>query len=362
MTASPRLFFLALGLGCAPLLAACSGGAAAPSATPKAPTATPTPTTQNIAKATGTLHIKFSHIKEHLSASARKGAGGPRRTPKFVDPAVGSYLEIASWGSCQQYTMGIFNFNTVTIVPVAPNQPDGSQVASVPIVADGCSTNVYVYEVNEGDQSPPTTFPTYTNVEADSGGDLLAYGEGTIPSATSAGTTVGVTVTMSIAPYQLGMAFAPTLGDAAGTPDGTDSDSPSTFSLDNYTYAPTSDGWAYGYAVAGDLAQSIDSCYFGTDPVGAGGMPTIALVQQTSSGTSRIGQVASGAWVLYYDGSNAVEAEFSTTVGPFPTDGPYAPGYTGLPYYTQATPIISTAQQTTGWVNFVCNSYCTDDP
>jgi hypothetical protein len=80
-------------------------------------------------------------------------------------------------------------------------------------------------------------------------------------------------------------------------------------------------------------------------------MPTINIAYQQSEnaaegGNSRVGTTQSGALYVYADNSfDSVTAEFSTTVAPFPQDGPYAPTQYWL------NPVLP-GETTTGWAYF----------
>jgi hypothetical protein len=341
-------------------LAACSGGGAAPTATPKAPTATPTPTTQNVAKASGTLTIKFSHIKEHLVAGKSKnGTVTGRRSPKFIDPQ-GTFLVVASYGVCSQTTLGIYSPSTLTWVPISSQnaQPDGTQVATVPIVADGCSTIVYAYEVNDATEPSPLVFPSYPNGTS---GDILAFGEGLTSGSPQAGSSGNaVSITMEVAPYALGFSYAPQNGSSATTLGGPNASDAATFDLENYGNSSSqydSDGSAY--VVAGDYDMAVDDCYFNVGSPGTGSsssMPAITLAEQYSDngGQSKIDQLPNGAWVYYADAdNNDVFANFTSGIGAFPTDGPYSSANVPNP----AAPIF-TAQNFSGWVDIYCSGNC----
>jgi hypothetical protein len=363
--ASARSLRLALAIGCALMFAGCGmGGGTTPAPANKSLAST------KVVKGTGTLTIKFpKHLVHLTSANLRHGAGASRRvasqivggvrstaakrSPKFVDPN-GTFLEISSFGSCDYSSLGIFNWPTgVTFVPIAPNNLDGSETVTVPIVSDsdGCPTNVYVYEVGDGDQdtSPaeyPSSAPTYS--------DVISYGEGVTSGGVTVGTTnpTPLTITLQIAPAMLAITEDEVTGDEGqGEFLGSSSDGATEWEIDPINYSSSDDEYAYAFVLAADYLQSSDNCYFyPPGAAGSGGMPSISIAFQQSDndGTSRVGTVQSGAVVYYADYSedpDGVVAEFSSTVAPFPQDGPYTPSYDWL------SPVLS-GETTTGWAYF----------
>ena len=361
MIASARSLRLALAVGCALTFVACGtgGGVTPPPANKFLPST-------KVVKGTGTLTIKFPKHLVHITSSvaARHAARASRRvastivgsvrstaakrSPKFVDPN-GTFLEVSSFGSCDDSSLGIFNFPSgVTFVPIAPNNLDGSETVTVPIVSDsqGCSTIVYVYEVGDGDQySSPAQYPG----SPPSYGDVISYGEGITSGGVTAGTAATpLTITLSIAPAMLAITEDMTTGDdGEGDFLTTGMDGAPSWQMDAINFSDSNDDYAYSYVLAADYLQSSDNCYFyPPDTAGAGGMPTIniAAQQADNGGTSRVATIQSGAVVIYADDDfDNVMAEFSSTVAPFPQDGPYTPAYDWL------SPVLG-LQTTTGWV------------
>jgi hypothetical protein len=328
-----RIGLIALAAFSACVLAACSGGATTPA--PATPKTSPSTTPQTVAKASGTLTIKFSHIKSHLTAATKKG-GAVKRSPKFVDPN-GTFLEISSVDtSGTGYSLGVNNFPTgVTFVQIPNNAAaNGTMTVTVPIVASSSQTNVYVYEVNDGTTGSPPTYPT----SAPSYGDVLSFGEGSTSGSAPAGSSNNaISVTLQLAPAALGAASDPGIDDN-GSILSTNPDSPTSYGL-----AQNGD-YSDAYIVGADLDEDVDSCYFAIPgSSGYGGMPPITLVSQSSDGggTSSIGQSQNGAWLYYPDNSyDSVYAEFQTSVGPFPNDG----------YVSTVLP----QQWTYGYADFYC--------
>lgn len=358
---STRFLHLALTGAFALALASCSGGGGSGGTVP-APKPSPSLAPQNVAKAAGTVTIKFSHIKEKMAVTAgsRKGASAVRRSPKFVDPVSGSYLEFASYATCTQVGFGITDFTTMTVIPTAPS-PAGTQTVTVPLVtdADGCTINVYVYEVYEPEGAAPSALPTLNN----GSGDVIAYGEATPGQYISPGTTTPLTVTLSIAPTVIGVSYPPGSGEGA-EPLASSSSSPEPFAIGAINYQYNSSSTYYAYLVGADLADDISDCYFTEQGVGVvDDMPNITLEQQysveaytnTSSGSSAISQSNTGAYVYNADSSfDSVMAEFQTSFGPFPNDGPYGAGV--------VTPPVG-SQSLSGWVEFNCDindDFCGD--
>jgi hypothetical protein len=342
--ASVRSLRLALAAGCALTFAACSGGGGS-TPLPK-PTVSSAP--QNVAKASGTLTIKFSHIKAHLSASARKAGATNKRAPRFVDPN-GSFLEVSSYATDTTASLGIVNYPTgVTFVQLqgATLNADGSLTVTVPIISSpNGQTNVYIYEVADGSPGSPPTYPS----SAPSYNDVISYGEGVIPAVAPGSSNVAVPVTLQLAPIALGVSWSPTVNDDGAVPLATTSDGAPSFNIDQYYGSGTDDPYAYAFVVGADLEDNIDSCYFyPPNTTGAGGMPQINLISQSSAngGTSRIGQTTNGAYVYYTDGPyDGVQAEFQTVIPAFPTDGPYSALGPVLP-----------GEQVNGWVDFECGN------
>ncbi|MGD1065844.1 MAG: hypothetical protein ABR975_03430 [Vulcanimicrobiaceae bacterium] len=316
-------------------LAACSGGATTPTPTPATPKTAPSTTPQTVAKASGTLTIKFSHIKSHLTAATKKG-GAAKRSPKFVDPN-GTFLEISSFdASGTGNSLGVYNFPTgVTFVQIPNNAAaNGTMTVTVPIVASSSQTNVYVYEVNDGTTGSPPTYPT----SAPSYSDVLSFGEGSTSGSAPAGSSGNaITVTLQLAPAALGAAPDPTTGEDGSILSSTPGEPTSYGLAQNGDYADA-------YIVGADLDEDVDSCYFAIPgSSGYGGMPLITLVSQSSDGggTSSIGQSQNGAWIYYPDPwYDSVYAEFQTSVGPFPNDG----------YVSQVLP----QESTYGYADFYC--------
>jgi hypothetical protein len=336
-TRRPIAFLVAAACGLG--LAACSGGATTPPVkVAAAPTAAPSP--QSVAKASATITIKLSHIKEHLASVKKKGAGTTKRGPRFVDPN-GTYLEIMSYGEYSNNTLGT-NMATfpagVTFVPI--NDANTTFTATVPIISDPLgTTNVYVLEVDDG--GPYTAFSPPSAI------DVVSYGEGYI-TAPSPGSSNSLTVTLEMNPAALGVAYPPDYSETATSLYNSSSDSPTDFSIEPFA-SNTTDGDAYAYFVAGDVADDVDDCYFavpGTGP--AGNMPQISFTQTSDDGGySYIAQAQNGAYVyfpdIWFDG---VTANVQTSIAAWPTDGPFT-----------SSPILP-ANTVNGYVDFQCTGDC----
>jgi hypothetical protein len=350
--ASVRSLSLALAVGCALTFAACSGGGgSAPAPKPYVPF-----TPQNVAKASGTLTIKFSHIKAHLTASAKKSGGANKRAPRFIDP-YGTFLEISSYATDTTASLGIFNYPTGVTFVQLQNQttnPDGSFTVTVPIISSpNGQTNVYIYEVADGTPGSPPTYPS----SPPSYNDVISYGEGVIPAVTAGSTNVALPVTLQLAPIALGLSYTPTVNEGEAMPLSSTADGAGTFVIDQYYGPSTEDPYAYAFVVGADLEENIDLCYFyPPNTTGSGGMPQINLVSQSpdNGGQSRIGTAQNGAWVYYPDDSeNGVSAEFQTVLPAFPTDGPY---YNYPNNYPEIAPLLP-GESVPGFVDFEYGCY-----
>jgi hypothetical protein len=171
----------------------------------------------------------------------------------------------------------------VTFVPIQPylNTTSGTVTATVPIVSDPVSTNVYIFEVNDRGAN-------YESIPEPSYGDVISYGEGTVLTP-SAGSSNPLTVTLQLAPAALGVAYSPSYSDSG---------------------------------------------------------ETLGTQASDNGGSSAIAQLPNSAWVLVADNAgDGVTAEFQTSVGQFPDDGPFAGVGNG----------ILSGESPTGWVDFQCS-------
>ncbi|MCU1347223.1 MAG: hypothetical protein JWO56_253, partial [Acidobacteria bacterium] len=230
MNASERTAALALALTCG--LSACSSGGAAP--------APPRATTAPFGHATGTLTIRYPKVQT-LKAS------GSTRSPRFVDPS----------GSSITFDDAAASADASTTIPVAPG-PDGSQTASIPLVA--------------GDS-------VLTVREHDGLGNTLASGVAVL-SGTPAGSTQTLTVTLDMVVIGIAATTDPRFAVDI-TALSQNSANPTTWSGCNAVSGPT-------YLIPFDAANSY---LLGlSTAVGLGGIPQARITSQVAdnNGTTRL--------------------------------------------------------------------------